>query len=594
MKIVFATLICISFGISFAFAQTPPEKKSPEYSKPLFFAVTDQELKIKNPQIDYDLKKSKGKSLEINGLVFDGDSFSAKLENESLNFTWNPELVPGGEITVINQQGKELWKQKAEGTGVWSFKDLKGAKAPQWKDGEHFRFCLRSEVEKGYSSLCTAWYGIEIKESSMQMGPAKSEATARVIIQNEEKKLKGVEEVAVGAPVQFLATLNNNATYEFVSEPISPVIKDMIESEKEGQVTLTGELPAPLKAEAQILPGNDYSKVTKFLGFESTIGASRDLWQADVVQKNARLILPGKSGGVFSYALEITDPPRQKDRRYISDKSLLGTYSAKDKMTVKDAEDHLQVWEFSAPEKFAMNTAFLEVPGEKVTHKSYLDIYRGGAGEASLRLTGVLTSGSDFVMLGEGHVSWWFNDIFGWQNYYLSKQRWGVSARYFTSITKLPASDDTGSSEDVDLKVAQADLRYRFNPGLWEKDETVGLILAYESMQVGDLTVPKTGVGLFWARSMPRVLDYWFSKIPFMNYPKWVDMEFIKYVSSTDSDISLGNDYVINFHGKVMWTPRFFGEAGFGSKNYYFEKKSDGSGAKLTTFFGTVGAGINF
>lgn len=589
MKSIIATLmVCLNFSIALA------QPQHPEYSKPLFFAVMDQELKIKNPQVNYDLKKSKGNELDINGVIFNNDSFSVKLENEALNFNWNTELVPGGDITVINQQGKELWKQKAEGPGNWAFKDLKGDKAPQWKDGEHFRFCLRSEIEKGYSSLCTQWYGVEIKDSAMQMGLAKSEATARVILQNEEKKLKGTDEVAVGAPVQFLATLNSGATYEFVSEPVAPVIKDMIESEKEGFVTLTGELPKPVKTESQIIPGNEYGKITKFLRFEDTIGTSNDLWQADLAKKEARLVLPGKSGGLFSYSLEINEPPRQKDRRFISTKALRGTYLAKDKMMVKDSEDNLQEWSYEAPQKFSYNTATLDVPGEKTTHKSYLDIYRGGAGEASLRLTGVLTSDGHYVVLGEGHVSWWFNDVFGWQNYYLSKQRWGVSARYFTTLTKLPASNDTGSSEDVDLRVAQADLRYRLNPGLWEKDETVGLIAAYETMKLGDFDVPKMGAGLFWARSMPRGLDYLFSKIPFLNHPKWVDMEFIKYFSSTDSGISLKEDYVINFHGKVMWTPRFFGEAGLGVKNYYFEKKEDGSGAKLTTFYGTLGAGLNF
>ncbi|MNL79979.1 hypothetical protein D3C87_2067100 [compost metagenome] len=71
-------------------------------------------------------------------------------------------------------------------------------------------------------------------------------------------------------------------------------------------------------------------------------------------------------------------------------------------------------------------------------------------------------------------------------------------------------------------------------------------------------------------------------------------MEFIKYVASTDSDMEIGDDYVLNFHGKVMWTPKFFGEAGFGLKSYFFENKSDGSGAKLSTFYGTLGVGWNF
>lgn len=608
MKHMLSSLIVIFAGsLSFAQEATSPsappaetEKKTEvtktesEYSKPLFFSVMDQELKVKSPVVEYDLKTSKGKQMDIGGVVFSNESLEAKMENSSLVVNWNHDLVAGGDLSVINQQGKELWKQRVQGTGSWKSAELTGTKAPQWKDSERFRFCLRAEAGRGYSSICSQWYGVEVKGGQTQIGVTKSEATARVIFQNEEKKLQGSEEVAVGAPVQFLATLTSDATYEFVSEPVVPVVRDMIESENAGQVTLTAELPKPLQVESKIIQGEQYGTVTRILGFESTIGASNDLWQADLPQKNTRLVIPGKSGGVFVYGLEITDPPKQKDRRFISYRAPKGTYSFKDQIPVRDTEDKVTPWNFEVPQKFAMNTVHLEIPGEKSNHKAYMDIYRAGAGEASLRLTGVVTSDSDYVVLGEGHVSWWFNDLFDWQNYYLSKQRWGVSAKYFTSLTKLPASTAGGSSEDVNLNVADVDLRYRLTPGLWEKDETLGLIAAYEAMTLGDSSVPKMGVGLFWARSMPRAIDYWFSKLPFMNYPKWVDMEFIKYVSSMDSDITLGDDYVLNFHGKVLWTSSFFGEAGFGLKNYYFEKKSDGSGAKLTTFYGTVGLGLNF
>ncbi len=180
-------------------------------------------------------------------------------------------------------------------------------------------------------------------------------------------------------------------------------------------------------------------------------------------------------------------------------------------MQVKDSEDRLQTWEFSAPRKFAINTATLDVPGEKTTHKSYLDIYRGGAGEASLRLTGVVTADGDWVVLGEGRVSWWFNDVFGWQNYYLSKQRWGMSARYFATLSKLPVTSDTGN-EDVDLKVAQADIRYRLSPGLWEKDRDFGFDCCLRNNDDEEILMRQNRAGIFWARSMPQGLDYLLSK----------------------------------------------------------------------------------
>lgn len=98
--------------------------------------------------------------------------------------------------------------------------------------------------------ICSMWFSL-----------AFAQAPAEEKKETPEKKLAGKEEVDVGAPVQFLATLSNNATYEFLSEPVAPVIRDMIESENEGQVTLTGELPRPLKTESKILVGNDYGMV---------------------------------------------------------------------------------------------------------------------------------------------------------------------------------------------------------------------------------------------------------------------------------------------------------------------------------------------
>ncbi|MNT26545.1 hypothetical protein D3C72_1621240 [compost metagenome] len=180
-----------------------------------------------------------------------------------------------------------------------------------------------------------------------------------------------------------------------------------------------------------------------------------------------------------------------------------------------------------------------------------------------------------------------------WQNYWLSKQRWGVSAKYFTGLTDLPAESEDGTTSDVELSSLQVDLRYRFTPGLWERDETVGAILGYEDLNVGGSKVPKLGAGLFWARSMPKSLDRLLNKISFLNHPKFVDMEFVKYFSSLDSDIELGADFFVNFHGKVLWTSQFFGEAGFGVKSYAYTQ-ADNSGAELAAFYATLGLGYNF
>jgi hypothetical protein len=598
-----------------AVSQQPPIEKNTKYTRPLFFAVDESQIQIQNPLIEYDLESSQGAALQMGNLKFTNESLKVQIENSILKVTWDKLLVHDGEFSVIDAYGKELWKIKITDTAVnpgqWVFPEWKSPKGPQWKSGSHLRFCLKAKANRGFSALCTQNYGIEMTAGSVRLDYVKESGIPRVIVLNEEtKKLKGQAEVAPGAPAQFLATLKTGATFEFLSEVQALELKDIVESEKKDFVSLKGKMPAPLQSDVKILPGMEYGKVTKALGFQKSIAEPADLWQADVPAKNAKLLVPGSAGGVFSYNLIIKSYPKIKDRLYVSDDVWDGTYKAQDKVLVRVPEQseieglvalkskspesaNLREWSFAADKKFEMNSAKLIVKDGQESHQAYLDIYRGSAGEASLRLSGIASSAGGTSILGEGHLSYWFNDLWTWQNYWLSKQRWGVSAKYFTGLTALPAEAEDGTTSDVDLSSLQVDLRYRFNPGLWERDETVGAILGYENLTIGDDQIPKLGAGLFWARSMPKAFDRLLNKISFLNYPKFVDMEFVKYFSSLDSDIDLGADFFVNFHGKVLWTSRFFGEAGFGVKSYAFTK-ADNSGAELAAFYATLGVGYNF
>jgi hypothetical protein len=79
-----------------------------------------------------------------------------------------------------------------------------------------------------------------------------------------------------------------------------------------------------------------------------------------------------------------------------------------------------------------------------------------------------------------------------------------------------------------------------------------------------------------------------------MSYPKYVDMEFIMYPMSMTSTVKAGSTFNLNFHGKVFWTPRFYGEAGFGMKRFAYTDSSQGLDVTLTTLYGTAGLGLIF
>ena len=96
-----------------------------------------------------------------------------------------------------------------------------------------------------------------------------------------------------------------------------------------------------------------------------------------------------------------------------------------------------------------------------------------------------------------------------------------------------------------------------------------------------------------------RFFDDIFNVIPFMRYPKWVDLEFILYPITLRDQQSSNFIFTMNFHGKVQWSPTFFGEAGFGLKNFSFEDTRSSDPNKqlsltLGAAYGTIGLGFNF
>ncbi len=569
----------------------PPKSEiPPEFKRPVFFQTMDNELKIKDYGISYDFGKSKGKELHLGSFLFNDSSFSVKLENDSLNFKWNPFLIGAGEVTAINKFGEEIWKTTTEGNGEWSFKGLEGEKAPRWKEHERFRFCMRRQRDNEYVNICSAWYGLETEGTGHKLVSVSSESTAQVIIKNEPQKLKGFYKVEPGAPVQFFARLKNDATYEFVSTPEELKVKDLIVKEKSEAVLLTGAGQKPLQEKVLDLPQIQYGTLTKALGFERSIAEPAPLWQVELAERDAHLDLPGHGGGVFTCVLEIKNPPLAQDRIYLIENALVETYLEKDQVQYANSKGEVKTWEYTAGPKFSDTTVNMDVAGEKASHKAYLDVYRGASGEAGLRLTQAVTTESGYALLGEANFAWWFNDIFGAQNRYLSKQRWGFTARYLGSLTDIP----TNRGDKVKLESLEAELRYRLSPGLWWRDESVGFYAAYDSLKIGELSTPMMGAGVFWSRSMPRAIDDWMNKASFFNHPKWVSADFVNYFSSMDSNYSLTQNYGFNMSAKMMSSPGFFWELALGVRRNGFERKTDDASVTLTTINGSLGVGIDF
>lgn len=630
-----------------------------DFNKPLYFDQLDNGVILPPLEMEYDLSAAGGKNLKIGNVQLNEKNFffallplgkthsqinqilgSGEAGKVALVMAWPEKLMSHGTIEMISRTGTVLWsysfteadrtkwqkqldtwRKELVAKGVpskdvvrsgifgsqFAILDVESAKAPFWGQKESFRFCVTQTDGRNSTKMCSQRYGSKSNGKTVVMGKVRADAvTPRVLVNNEEAALKNSVPVAADMPSSFFAELGTGESYEFVTLPNKLELMDIADTKKPGVLRIVGYDTRPV-GRSVILNPDQYSSLTKMLGFESTIGDPRKFWAAAIKKDDAKIYLPGQGGGIFKQKFELSEIPRTQSRVYLSKRTPTGTYidgiklegrkqpvaqvTSEQNSVKENPQDPASfVWEFKATERGQINRSYLNVDIDGKTYKSYYEIYKGYPRELSGRFTAVQASG-EFIFMGEVAYNQWFEDLFGWTNYWLSRQRWGFSAKYFQSFNQLKV-DAAGNT--APLSVMTVDLKYRATPGLWGRDESVGAMVSYQSVTFDQLKAPMLGVGAFWARSMPKVFDDFFNLLPFMRYPKWVDMEFIYYASSMDSNVKLNAPMSLNFHGKVLWSERYFGEAGFGMKRYGFTDESVNQKAELNTFYGTVGLGINF
>lgn len=564
----------------------------------------------------------------------------AEADKYALVLAWPEKLLTHGNLEMISRTGTVLWSysftrddrtqwqqrladwrralikngisekslQRAGIFGVqFALVDVQALKAPFWNQKESFRFCLSQTDGLNSTKMCSQRYGAKSSGNEVVMGKVRSEGLSpRALVQNEDAPLQNAIPVASDVPTSFFAELKTGESYEFITVPNKLELMDIADSKKPSVLRIVGYDTRPIGLSTLLNP-DQYGPLTRMLGFEATIGDPRKFWAASLQREDAKIYLPGRVGGVFRQRFELSEIPRAQSRAFLHKRTPLGTYvdgiklegrkqptalvSSEENFVVQDVQDPAHFsWHFKAIERGRINRSYLNVEVDGKTYRSFYEIYKGFPREVSGRFTGVHAAG-EFIFLGEVAYNQWFEDMFGWTNYWLSRQRWGVSGKYFQSLNKLKV-DAAGNT--APLSVMTLDLKYRAVPGLWGRDESIGGMLSYQNVTFDKMKAPMLGVGAFWARSMPKVFDDLFNIIPLMRYPKWVDMEFIYYVNSMNSSVKLNSSMSLNFHGKVLWTERYFGEAGFGIKRYGFADSSLNQKAELNTFYGTVGLGINF
>nr|HRO68415.1 hypothetical protein [Pseudobdellovibrionaceae bacterium] len=483
--------------------------------------------------------------------------------------------------------------------------NLKEQGAPFWNQSETFRICLTRTGETGESRLCSRRMGARTRKDQALLLPVPISVPPRVLVMNKTGELKGGIPVKAGETAHFYADLSGGESYEFRTQAPKLDLVDLSDTSKKGLLRVSGFGVRPLNPHV-ILNPDKYNSLTLLLGFEPTIGDTGKFWAAGLREDNPQMYFPGEAGGIFRQRFQLSEIPRAASRIHLARRTLRGTYvdgawlygrkqakakveSADYRVEVDPKDPSLIAWKFKALKKGEINRSYLTTTDGEKSFTSYFELYRAYANELSARMSAIATAGQA-LLVGEVAFNHWFENVLWWDHYWLTKQRWGLSAKMFKSMNQLPISG--GSKANLD--VTTVDLKYRLTPGLWTRDESLGAVASYQQVTFGDIKAPMMGVGAFWARSMPRSLNDFLNYFPLMNYPKWVDMEFIYYMNSMNADVALAGTMALNFHGQVLWRDNFFGEAGFGFKRYGLTDVALSKEAKLNTVYGTVGMGFKF
>lgn len=630
---------------------TPKTTRTKNYTVPVYFDALGAEHPMPPVQLEYDLESQKGMSLQIGSVTInektlgfgirnlaDIDSrFSQKSSGPYFIANWPAYLFPEAKIELLTRDGEVIWSREIKTADFKPWRDLVKSSVKTNKDSplaeiewgvpsqelnipfeglaDGFRFCLaglRERQGESFERLCSQRYVVRKMASQVLLGRLRDVARPRVIVNGDPAPLKNILDVPSDVPTRFFAELATGETLEFSSRPLDVKWADFALVTGTKYARVVGYDTPPIGPHYILNPDKFPEWVKKFR-FEPTIFDPRKFWSYGVEATDARVYFPGTQGGVFRHNLPVEQAPSSHLRLHLAKNTPKGTYrdgvklhgrkqptsqvSSEQYRIIDTGSTTLFDWSFQAPEKGRLNRSSLLIQDGDKSYKAYHELYRGFANELSARLSTVL-SDQGLILMGEVAYSHWFEDFLGWDHYYITKQRWGVSAKQFQSFTKFR----TGDLGDTTLANTNVDLKYRFTPGLWGRDETHGAILSYQivnvDVQLTKFTAPMAGVGWFWARSMPRVFDEMFNLVPFMNYPKWVDMEFIFYGGSMDSNITLNTNFALNFHGQVMWKDNFFGEAGFGIKRYAFVDKANSYQANLgytiNTLYGILGIGFKF
>ena len=613
--------------------------------KPLLFAPADNHAELGRAQLSWDLEE--GRTLRLSGFTFPSSAISltvtqiprlktasffsktpATKQITTISFGCPSLFFGNGEVSIESDRGvtflkvpvtkdtRMQWRSimkgfrssaqaplatvgKTHSEAVWGIHDIDPRDYPFATKGGNLRACLtRSTPENEKLRVCTGFSAFKpgLTEASDQ--PSASEVEGAVLLDGKSVGIRGLANFPEGQKIALTVKYANGGFFDITSQPIRLKIYDAVQTESGQTIVLTGQGPVPL-GPVKIISNPD----THF--WSGTIIKQERVWQIALPSDAPVVNVLGAFNMPFTMLFTSRDLPKERDRIYLADRQQ-GTYRNKPTLygladktsTVSSSERSAKKidaekfqWTYLAPKQAAENRSRLKVIDEnKKAWVAHYELYRGYASEVSGAFTGVVSSSGQAAAMGEVMASTWLEDL-GFSDRTFALQRWGIFASYFKAFS--PITLPTGDVIN-EFSAISGTLRYNLLHGLINRDQLFGVVLSIQRIGLSSLHDTMAGGGGYWGRAMPKVLDDLFNIFDFMKKPKYLEIDLSYYPFSLSPGVKAGPTFNLNFSGKVFFRPDFFGQAGFGIKQFNFTDNTALTSASLTTAYGLIGLGMMF
>ncbi|MEK7357516.1 MAG: hypothetical protein AAB250_13775, partial [Bdellovibrionota bacterium] len=526
------------------------------YSRPLLFAPEDNGLKLEYPQIKWEMIGGSrinmgGLKMQASQIRFVVDQTQRNVEGRmrtstNVSFSWPEALTSKGVLTIESGDQKVKWRQavtpkkkatwknlvsnrpdlKAHAKSLWGITIASGALMKALSAGGNFRMCLVRKASKlEQLRVCSGYINLQNSAGRFDVTQLRPKSEANVYVAGKPAGPRGLLNFSPGRAVRLRVAFNDGSKVEIASQPASLNLLDVVESKDGREIILTGIKTMPLGKKKLISRPERH--------FWSATGIDQETtWQIAIPQEAPTVRVLGMFNLPFTFIFNFEKLPKESDRVYIRNGVADGTYSDQpvlfgyspnnDFVLSREKEAHnteptLFDWTFNAPNIASFNRARIMIKNRTDQSKQWIAhhrLYRGRPYEASSRLTGVLSSTGQTVILGEIAAGAWFESLGFTQNDIISRQRWGAAARHFRSLTSI----DIGAGQSItEFTSTNIDLKYNIYRGVWNRDELVGLIGSVEQVSINGIAGMLYGGGGYWARTMPKFFADLFDLVPYLD-----------------------------------------------------------------------------